>query len=126
MAKMTLTATVGSALTAGVGKTGELLAVAATVKADVAALDYTTVAANIATLVADGASPTQGHVNTLNTNWGTFKALVDTAVTDAATIPGTAGDVVLQINGATVLTKNKLREILNSFLQQVEGSNLLT
>jgi hypothetical protein len=31
-----------------------------------------TVAANIATLVADGATPTQAHVNTLNTNWGLY------------------------------------------------------
>lgn len=52
------------------------------------AMATTTVAANIATLVADGASPTQGHVNTLNTNWGTLLTLIDAAkVAAAAAIP---------------------------------------
>lgn len=126
MASMTLTALVGTTLTPSVGKTAEALAQTATVKADVAAIVYTTVAANIATLVADGASPTQGHVNTLDTNWAALKALIDTAVADAAALPGTGGDVVLQVNAGNVVTKNKLDEILRFMRQQIEGSNLLT
>src|ERR1019366_581928 len=41
----------------------------------------TTVAANVGTLVSDGASPTQAHVTTLNSNWGTLKTAIDTWVT---------------------------------------------
>lgn len=34
----------------------------------------TTVNSDVATLVADGATPTQAHVNTLNTDWTALKA----------------------------------------------------
>lgn len=37
----------------------------------------TTVAANVGTLVSDGASPTQAHVTTLSGNWASLKTVVD-------------------------------------------------
>src|SRR5689334_15299312 len=43
---------------------------------------YGTVATDIATLVSDGASPTQGHVNTLNTDWTAYKASIDAISAD--------------------------------------------
>lgn len=59
---------------------------AATLVTDNTAVDYTAVAAAIATLVSDGASPTQGHVNTLNTAWGTFKTALDTLKAQVAVV----------------------------------------
>jgi len=91
-------------------------AAVATVKADVAALVYTTLAAAIATAVADGASPTQAHVTAINTAWGTFKALVDTAVTDAAALAGvTDADVKVSVNTSNITTKNQLTQIWEAF-----------
>jgi hypothetical protein len=37
-----------------------------------------TVAADVAVLVADGATPTQAHVTTLNTGWGTLNTAIGT------------------------------------------------
>lgn len=94
MAIMALGATVGTTLTAALGS-GKIAPVTDA----------------IAVLVADGASPTQAHVTTLNT---AYTALL-------------ANDVVLLINSSSnVSTKNKLREILRAFMFQIEGSNLLT
>lgn len=49
------------------------------------ATDTAAVAAAIAVLVADGASPTQAHVNTANAAWGTLLALINTLKTSATT-----------------------------------------
>ena len=46
---------------------------------------YASVVTDIATLVSDAGSPTQGHVNTLNTDWGVFKTALDAAIAAAAT-----------------------------------------
>lgn len=78
-------------------------------KASAAAIDTTTVAANVATLVADGASPTQGHVNTLNTNWGTLLALINTAKSDAA-----SGDCLLSYDEAVYDTNPKIWAMLRA------------
>ena len=43
-------------------------------------------AAAIATLVADGATPTQAHVTALNSAWGTLKTALDTLSTDVGTL----------------------------------------
>lgn len=98
----------------------------------------TAVAADVATLVADGIAPTQAHVNTLNSDWGTFltalnayKADVlstqtasDTAVTDvgaakadtAATVAALgSGDVIVTYNGSTVTLGNEFRAALRDF-----------
>lgn len=77
--------------------------------------DYTTVAANIATLVADGATPTQGHVTTLNTNWATFKSLVDGQ---------TGANATLILDLSQVTKMNQVRSILRAYEQALAGSGL--
>lgn len=71
------------------------------------------VATDVATLVADGASPTQAHVNTLNTDWTAFLA-------------SASGDVVLSVNTTNVTTKNQLRAAISRILEVVNGSGTLT
>jgi hypothetical protein len=90
-----------------------------TLNTDVAALvaakvDTTTVDAAVAVLVADGASPTQAHVNTLNTAWTTLKAncatlntAVDTVNTDNTPLAATvSADLTLLFNASNISTKN--------------------
>lgn len=94
MAIMALTATVGTSLTAPLGR-----------------VDIAAITAAVATLVADGATPTQAHVTALN---AAYALLI-------------APDVVLLINSsANVASKNKLDEIMRNMRRIVEGSNLLT
>lgn len=78
----------------------------------------TNVAAAVAVLVADGASPTQAHVNTLNTAWG----LLATAI--AATNTAGSANVVLDIDVAVVTTQNAARDALRRITQAIEGSGL--
>jgi hypothetical protein len=66
------------------------------------------VVTDTATLVADGASPTQGHVTTLNT---------DVAALNAAL----AGDVVLIWDGAVVTHRNQMRVALRHALRAIEA-----
>lgn len=112
--------------------------VAAVAAAATSTTNQATVAANVATLVADGATPTQAHVNTLNTNWAALNTSLNaetalgTAVTnalatvtiDAASIP--AGDVTIVFNAATVVSINALKAALDRALQIVRGSSILT
>jgi hypothetical protein len=84
--------------------------------------DATTVADNVATLVADGASPTQAHVTTLNTNWGTL--VTDLALaTTAASTQATAinGDVTVMWNASTITHRNQMRAALRAALLAIEG-----
>lgn len=68
------------------------------------------VTAAIAVLVADGASPTQAHVTTLNTAWAAF----------------IAKDVTVFIGSTTnVNTKNKLCAALAAITRAALGTNLL-
>lgn len=83
--------------------------------ADPASVVTTTVAANVATLVADGASPTQGHVNTLNTNWTTLLAQI-TALKAAQ-----GGDVIVSVNLANVASVSALRTAFNAILAAAAG-----
>jgi len=99
----------------------------------------TTVAANVATLVADGASPTQGHVTTLNTNCtafltalGTYNiatALVDTDV-DAAKVASAAhvpsGNVIVSIDLASVNTLTKLNKVLRAIEKAAIAAGYIT
>lgn len=83
---------------------------AATVAAAVA------VAADVATLVADAASPTQAHVTTLNGHYTTLAAAI-------ATLTGNvSGDLVILINRANVDTKNKFLSLLRQLQAQVEAT----
>src|SRR5271166_2370205 len=72
-----------------------------------------TVATNVATLVSDGASPTQAHVTTLNTNWGSLKAAL-------------AYDVVILVDTNTnkLMTINGLRAIFNDALLQAASAGM--
>lgn len=65
-----------------------------------------TVAADVATLVADGATPTQGHVDTLNTDWTAYLA----SLTAAASAQ--SGDAVFTYNDSNVTTSAQKREIV--------------
>lgn len=124
-----LTGTVGTGLMATIGQGAPSSATLATAQADALALTYTAFAAALAVLVADGASPTQAHVTTANSAWTTLKTAIDLVVADVAAIsagPAISSDVVLAVNGATVLTKNKLDEILRAMRWSIEGSSLLT
>jgi hypothetical protein len=76
----------------------------------------TTVDADVATLVADAALPTQAHVNTLNTDWGTYK-------TALAAYVGTSlsGAVSVSFDKATITTRRQLTAALNAVLKAVES-----
>lgn len=124
-----LTGTVGTGPMATIGQGAASSATLATAQADALALTYTAFAAALAVLVADGASPTQAHVTTANSAWTTLKTAIDLVVADVAAIsagPAISADVVLAVNGATVLTKNKLDEIMRAMRWSIEGSSLLT
>jgi hypothetical protein len=125
MARMVLTSTVGSGPEASYGNAAEPNAAIAAAVALVPS--STAVAADIAVLVADGASPTQGHVNTLNTDWGTFLTALTAYNAAVAALGGSvSADVSLLINGSNVLTKNKYREIIRGLSRFVFGSSLLS
>lgn len=103
MARMTLTSTVGSGLEASYGRSSQP--------------DATAFEAALATLVTDGASPTQAHVTAANNAYTTLKAAYTAYY---------GNDVILSVNGGAVLTKNKYREIIRALEQLVFGSSLLT
>jgi hypothetical protein len=106
-----------------------------TVAAVAAQPSSTAVATDIATLVADGASPTQAHVNALNTAWGTFltaltayNTAVGTANTDAATAATAAAsavsalgsaDVIILYNTTTVTRGNTFRAALRDIDRRI-------
>lgn len=86
----------------------------------------TNVAAAVAVLVADGASPTQAHVNTLNTAWGllaTAIAAAKTATAAAATAAAPA-NIVLDIDTAVVTTKNGARAAMREIMRTLDGSGM--
>jgi len=75
------------------------------------------VAADIATLVADGASPTQAHVTTLNTDWAAFIATLGTYPTQAA-------DVVVSVDTAAVTTLGGFKAIMAFVVRALAGGIL--
>ena len=78
---------------------------------------------DVATLVADGATPTQAHVNTLNTDWTAMKA--DMAALQTA-ITALTADISLYIGSiANVADMNKLRSTLKAIVTTIQGSGLL-
>jgi len=70
--------------------------------------DFATVTTDVATLVADGVSPTQAHVNTLNTDYTALTAAIN-------------GDLTVLWDGATFTKRNQLRAALKAVLAAVEG-----
>lgn len=79
------------------------------------AADKTTVAANVATLVADGASPTQAHVTTLNTNWALLSADI------ASGSLGGSADVVISFDASVVTSITILRQMVQALLLTVQS-----
>ena len=77
----------------------------------------------LATLVADGASPTQAHVTAVNNAWTTYKADIDAATAAGAAI---TADMTLYIGSvANVASMDKLDNGWARIRQQIMGSNLL-
>lgn len=72
--------------------------------------DSTAVAAAVATLVADGATPTQAHVTALNTAWGTL-----------LTNSTAKGDVIVLVNPTNVPTLTKLKRAFDASFQAFVG-----
>lgn len=125
MATRSLAVTITNNRAEGVGNPDPTAAVTLVDTAGASALLMvtTTVAANIATLVADGASPTQGHVNTLNTNWGVLLGLINTAKTDIAAAKtsvdaaGLGSDAAFSYNDTNVTTITQKRNIITVIAQ---------
>ncbi len=80
------------------------------------------VAAAVAVLVADGASPTQAHVNTLNSAHTTLAAAIAAAATAA---PGTA-NLTVSVDLAVVTTRNALRAALRAAREFFDSAGLPT
>lgn len=78
----------------------------------------TTVAADVATLVADGATPTQAHVTTLNTDWGTFLTSL-TAYTGG--VGNLSKDFTFMYNPSTVTKMNQVRSALRHLERLLAG-----
>ena len=84
------------------------------------AASTTAVAAAIGVLVADGAIPTQAHVNTLNSAWTTLLAGV-TAVNGSIA----SADATLVINQANVTTSNQMNTIFRAILQNLSSLGIV-
>lgn len=132
MANASINASIGQDVGGGkyivklAGGSGDIPALTAAALA--AAPSSTTVAANIATLVADGASPTQAHVNTLNTNWGTFLTALtayNAAVAAANASLGTA-DVTIIVNKTNVTNTNQFLAIVRKVLDILPGLGIFS
>jgi hypothetical protein len=157
MARMILTATVGTTPTPRYGTakepnaeaTAQAALIAATKVATAAAktqstttiaADIVAVTAAVVTLENDGISPTEAHVvalrsvyNTLVTDLGTLNTAVGAADTAAglpsltALTAAVSSDVSVLVNAATVLTKNKLKQIMSALVRSLTDScDLLT
>lgn len=136
MARVAYACTLGSSLgegrfnsSVGGAPGGSIVTLAGTADTDAGTASgtlTTNVAAAVAVLVADAASPTQAHVNTLNTAWGLLATAIAAAKTStaAAKAAGAVGDVVLDIDTAVVTTKNGMRAALRQLMQAVDGSGL--
>ena len=72
------------------------------------------VEAAVAVLEADGASPTQTHVNELRVVW-------DLLVTDIAPLPGQS-DVVISYNATTVVSRDTLRQAVDQLLASLPAT----
>lgn len=86
----------------------------------------TNVNAAVGVLVADGASPTQAHVNTLNTAWGLLATAIAAAKvsTAAAVVAAAPANVVIDIDAAVVTTNNGVNAAIRSLQQTLKGSGM--
>lgn len=76
-----------------------------------------TVAADVATLVADGATPTQAHVTTLNTDWAALLAQINALAAET-------GDFYFSYDVAKITTLNDLNTALDSIRRQAQSAGL--
>ena len=83
--------------------------------AGLSAVDTSAVVSAVAALVADGASPTQAHVNTLSAVWAQHLIDVNNTRQDFA------NDVQIIFNPTTVLTSTILARILQQALLAAQG-----
>ena len=110
MAHDVYTATIDAAGNASFSRANDSGAAVSSLQTLIAAISYTTFATDLATLVADGASPTQAHVTAVNNAWTTLKAEIDAVVSDNVTgVSGTVdANIVLLVDPAAVVSKNAL------------------
>lgn len=107
------------------------LAAVTTAVATAQGADNTAVDNAIATLVADGATPTQAHVTTLNTAWTALKAdiaALDTSATSAALTKATTHsgyNAILSIDTAVVTSMNALKALFARALQAAAASGIV-
>lgn len=133
MAAVALTADVLQALPSlgvnvQVGRASDPVAAAAAVSVTIATLNgahMTATEAAMAVLEADGASPTQAHVNTMRTAFNTTKADA-LAVSNTAVVAALGADVTLVFDPAIVLSITRMRRIFDAYLTQLQGSGTLT
>lgn len=135
MAREAFTATTGVTPTFGRAPepNGSLTALAAAITAAIAlAPSVTALAAAIATAVADGASPTQGHVNAINSAYGTFATALTAynvavaALSTTTSAAGVSADLTVLVNLATITSTNKFRCAMRGLLSLIEGQGMLT
>lgn len=120
MARIAFGCTLGQSLGEGrFSSNSGSVAPASTSAATAAGTLTTNVAAAVAVLVADGASPTQAHVTTLNTAWGPLATAVA-----AANTASTAANVVLDIDTSVVTTKNGVKAAMRDLLRTLDGSGM--
>lgn len=102
---------------------------ASSIVADVATMvaAQTPAAAAMAVLVADGATPTQAHVTTMNTAYGTLATAVATVAADATALnAAVGGDVQIIFNTATITTVTQLKRAFDAALQAAASGGILT
>lgn len=88
--------------------------------------DAIPVAAALAVLMADGASPTQAHVNTLNSAYGTLATDMANVATDqAAVAAAVVGNLVVQFDTSVIATQRLLAAALQKVLFDVKASATL-
>lgn len=107
-----------------VGAAHGIADVVQTVSSALVVADVATVDGEVATLVADGASPTQAHVDALNTDWGALKTDWDALLAGLPGVPTTA-DVVISFDASTVVTRSVLRRAVLRLLEAIEGHSAL-
>jgi len=123
MATAEYSATINAARATAAGSGSVTAAVSAAATASSAGTHGAAFTAALATLVADGASPTQAHVTAVNNAWTTYKTDIDAATAAGAAI---TADMTLYIgNVANVASLDKLENGWARIKQAIQGSNLL-
>lgn len=115
MAQSVLNATLGADL--GEGR----FTISVKPKANIVAADTTDVAAAVADLVADGATPTEAHVTALAAAWAILLAEIDALNGSAAD----SADLKIVVNTANVTTANKFVALMRALLNAFPGAGII-